>query len=160
MCVAFIFERNMRMVATVELERFVTHTAIVGVVVGKLHHQKEPCPVILLSIYKGMKVCFHGAILAFRLFIGLRVECGGELSFDVEEVTERGPKLGYKNRSSVTYNRVQKAVMSYHLVYNYFRWSRSINGDFDWFVVHHFGQPVNNDQNEVVAVAFPVRRQR
>ena len=88
------------------------------------------------------------------------MERGGELSFDAEEVTEQRPKLKRKNRSPVTYNRVRKAVMSYHHVYDYFHYSRSIDGHFDWFVVHHLGQPVDDDENGVVAVAFLVRRQR
>ena len=109
------------MVATIELKRCVTRTGVFGVVVGKLRHQEEPCPVILLPIYEGTKVYFYCAVLAFRLSVGLRVECGGKSLLDAKEITERGSKLGHKNRSPVTYDRVRVAVISYYHVYNYFR---------------------------------------
>ena len=47
---------------------------------------------------------------------------------------------------------------NYH-VYDDFRQSRSINSNFDWLVVYHFSQLVDNDENRVVAIAFPVREQ-
>ena len=47
---------------------------------------------------------------------------------------------------------------NYH-VYDDFRSSQSINGDFDWLVVHHLGQPVNNDENRVIAIALLVSKQ-
>ena len=109
------------MVATVELERWVTQTGVFGVVIGKFRHWEEPCLVILLSIHENTKVSLYNAVLLLRLTVYLRVERDGEFSLDVEEVTQREPTLGHKNRSPVTYDGVRKAVMSYHHVYNYFR---------------------------------------
>ena len=50
--------------------------------------------------------------------------------------------------------------MAYHHVYDYFRWSQNIDGDFDWFVVHHLSQLVDHDKNRVIAIAILVREQR
>ena len=76
------------MVATVELERCVTRTGVLGVVLGKLHHREEPCPVIMLLIYESIKVCFYRSVYVFRLSVGLRVERGRESSLDTKEVIE------------------------------------------------------------------------
>ena len=98
-----------------------TRTSVLRVVVGKLRHREKPCPVILIPIYESSKVSFYGAIMSFYLTVCLRVERSVEFSLDAKEVTEQGPKLGYKNRSPVTYNGVREAVMLYHHVYDYFR---------------------------------------
>ena len=87
------------------------------------------------------------------------VECSEEVSLDAKEVTKREPKLARKNRSSVTYDGVQEVVILYYHVYDYFCLSRSINGDFDWFIVYYLSQLVDNDKNRVIAVVFLVRRQ-
>ena len=47
---------------------------------------------------------------------------------------------------------------NYH-IYDNFRQFRSINSDFDWLVVYHLGQLVDNDKNRVVAIALQVRKQ-
>lgn len=49
--------------------------------------------------------------------------------------------------------------MLYHHVDNYYYQFWSSNGDFDGFVVHHFGQAVNNDRNQVITVTFLVSGQ-
>ena len=116
----FFLVRHPRLVAAVQLKRSVAGTSILRVVVCKLRHRQEPCLVILLPIHEGMEVCFHHAVLSFHLPVCLRVERGGEPSLDAKEVTERGPKLGRKNRSLVTYDEVWEAVMSYNHVYDYF----------------------------------------
>ena len=69
--------------------------------------------------------------MLFRLPIYLRMKRGRELLLDAEEITELEPKLGRKNRSSVTDDKAWEAVMLYHHVDNYFRQSWSIDGDFD-----------------------------
>ena len=86
---------------------------------------------IFLPIYKSTKVYLHYIVLLFRLPICLRVKCDGESLLDTKEVIEWKPKLEYKNRSPVTYDKVWKAVILYHHVYDYFRLCRSIGGDFD-----------------------------
>ena len=73
------------------------------------------------------------------------MEGSWESPFDAEEVAERGPELGRKNRSAVTDDGVREAVMSHHYVDNYFRQSWGIDGDLDWLIMHHFCEPVNDD---------------
>ena len=96
----------MQIVAVVEFERYMTHTGIFEVVVGKLNYWEEPCPVILLPIYKNTKISFYGTVLLFCLIVCLRVKRDGESFFNAKEVIEQRSKLGHENRSSVTYNRV------------------------------------------------------
>ena len=50
-------------------------------------------------------------------------------------------------------------IPNYH-VYDDFRQSWSINGDFDWLVVHHLSQSIDNDKDRVIAVALLVCGQR
>ena len=38
MYVILVFERNIKMVATIELKKYVTHAGVFKVVIGKLHH--------------------------------------------------------------------------------------------------------------------------
>ena len=119
-CVILVFKKNMQMIATVELKRYMTCTGVLGVFVGKLCHWEEPCPVILLSIHKSKKISFYVAVLLLHLTVCLRMECSKESSLDAEEVTERRPKLGHKNRSLFTNDGVWEPMISYHHVYNYF----------------------------------------
>ena len=75
------------------------------------------------------------------------MERGGELSLNVKEVVKQGPELRHKNRSVVTNDGVWKTIILYNHVNNHFRQFWSINGDFDWFVIYHLGQTVDNDWN-------------
>ena len=119
------------MVATIEFERYVTHTGVFGVVIGELCNCKEPCPVFLLPIHESPKVSFYDAILLLRLTVCLRVKHGRKSCFDLAEVGNRGPELGRKNCYLVIDDRVWEPVMLYHQVYDDFCYSRSIDGDFD-----------------------------
>ena len=75
------------MIATIKLERYVTHASVFRVVVGKLYYWQKLCLVILLPIHKGTKVSFDHAILLFCLPVCLKVECYKELLFDAQEIT-------------------------------------------------------------------------
>ena len=99
----FFTVQHPRVVVAVQLERRMAGASILGVIVCKLRDWQKPCSVILFLIHESTEVCFHRAVLLFCLPIYLRVERGGESLLDAEEVTERGPKLGCKNRSPVTY---------------------------------------------------------
>ena len=57
-----------------EFKRCVTGAGIFGIVIDKLYHGKEPCPIILLKVDKGSKVGFYHIILPFGLHIRLGVE--------------------------------------------------------------------------------------
>ena len=109
------------MVAVIQLERYAIGVCIFGVVVQKLGHRQESCPVILFEVDKDSKVCLHRAVLLFRLPVCLRVKRDGELSLNTKEVAKREPELGRKNHSAVTDDGVQEAVISHHYVDNYFR---------------------------------------
>ena len=85
------------MVFTVELEKSVSGTCILGVVICKLRYWKEPGAIILFSIHKHSKVCFHCTVLLFGLAVNFWMEGGGELSFNAKEVTEQRPELGSEN---------------------------------------------------------------
>ena len=121
MCVTLVFKENTRIVATIKLQRYVTHTGVFEIVVSKLHHWEETCLVILFLIHKNTKINFHDAVLLFCLIVCLRVKRNRESSLNVKKITEQEPKLGRKNRFPVTYDGVREAVMSYSHVYDYFR---------------------------------------
>ena len=80
--------------------------------------------------------------------------------FDSKEVTEREPELGRENRFLVAYDGVREAVIFYHHIYDHFCQFWSVDGDFDWLIVYHLGQLVDNDKNRIVAIALLVRGQR
>ena len=75
------------------------------------------------------------------------MECGGKPSLDVNKVAEQGLELRRENRFAVTDNGVEEAMMLYHHVNNHFCQSWSINGDFDWLIMHNLGQAINYDKN-------------
>ena len=65
--------------------------------------------------HKGKLLCCYFVVY---LTVCLRVERGREFFLDAKEVTERGPKLGHKNRSPVIFDGVRETVMLYHHVYD------------------------------------------
>ena len=77
----------------------------------------------MFKVDKGSKVRLHRAVLSFCLPVCLRVKRSGELSLDIEEVAEREPELGHKNRSAVTDDGVREVMMLHHYINNYFRQS-------------------------------------
>ena len=50
-------------------------------------------------------------------------------------------------------------MISHHHINNYFRQSLSIDSNFDWLIVHYFGQTIDNDKNWVIAITFLVGKQ-
>ncbi len=62
------------MVAIIELKQGMTGAGILGIVVGKLRHWQQSCPIILRPIDKYSEVHFHCAVLFLSLAICLRVE--------------------------------------------------------------------------------------
>lgn len=69
-------------------------------------------------------------------------------------VTKLRLELGYKNRFIVINNGVRKAMISYHYFDNYFCKFWKINSDFNRFVVDYFGPAVDNNENQVITIAF------
>ena len=84
------------------------------------------------------------------------MELDRKLSLNAKEIRKRNLKLKRKNRFAITDDGVWEAMMSHYHNDNYFRQPWSIDGDFDWFVVYHFGQAVDNDKNRVIALTLLV----
>ena len=74
------------MISITELEKYVAGAGIFGVVVGKLHYGKKPCPIILLKVDKGSEISFHCTILPFRLVVYLQVEGGKKFPLDTKKI--------------------------------------------------------------------------
>ena len=70
------FVRNARVVAAVQLERYVTGAGVFCILIGKFSHWKEPYSVVLFKVDEGSEVGFHGAVLSLGLTVCLRVEHG------------------------------------------------------------------------------------
>ena len=62
------------------------NASILGIIIGKLHHRKKLCPIILLKVDKSLEVGFHYAILSFGLTIRLWIEGGGESPLNAKEI--------------------------------------------------------------------------
>ena len=74
------------MISTIELENCVAGAGIFGIVVGKHHHEKNLCPIILFKVDKGLEVSFHCTIQPLSLAVRLRIEGDGESPLDAEEI--------------------------------------------------------------------------
>ena len=59
---------------------------ILGIVKGKLRHEKKPCPIILLKVDKNSEIDFYYTILPFCLTVHLWVEDGGKSSCDTKDI--------------------------------------------------------------------------
>ena len=62
------------------------NAGILGIVVGKLYHEKNLCPIILLKVNERSKISFHYIILPFGLTVYLWVEGGREALLDTKEI--------------------------------------------------------------------------
>ena len=74
------------MIFAVELERRVTGSSILGIIIDKFRYKKKLCLVILFEINKSLKIDFHYIILYFDLTIHLWVKDGREFPLDVEKI--------------------------------------------------------------------------
>ena len=59
-----------------------TGAGILGIIIGKLRHGEEICPIILLEIDKGLGVGFYCSIVPFGLPVRLEIESNGEFLLD------------------------------------------------------------------------------
>ena len=66
------------MISLIELEKYVTNTGILDIVVSKLYHRKKLYLVILFKIDKDSKIGFYYNILPFDLTICLLVKSDGK----------------------------------------------------------------------------------
>lgn len=76
------------MITIVEFKMSVAVAHILGIMVGKLSYQKEPCSIVLLVVEKSPEIDFHGTVLPLTLAVNLRVKAGGKPLLDFWEVTK------------------------------------------------------------------------
>lgn len=77
---------------------------------------------------------------------------------DTKEVVQQKLELEYKNCFAVTNNKFEEVVILDHYVSNYFCKFWSYDNDLDQFIVHYFGQMVNNNENWDIAIIFLIIR--
>lgn len=61
-----------------------------------------------------------------------------ELLLNAKEIIKQDAKLGDENCLVVADNRVEKIVILYHHVDNYFCKAQSINFELNWLVIYYF----------------------
>ena len=74
------------MESAVKLKKCMVSISILGVIIGKLRHEKKLCLIILLDVNKGLEVDFHHAILPFILSLCLWVKDDREFMLDTKEI--------------------------------------------------------------------------
>ena len=70
-----------------------THGQMLGVVVGKFHKGEQMLPVILLIVDEDPKVLLD-LVYSFRLPIGFRMICHGEVGLDAKQLTQGPEEMG------------------------------------------------------------------
>ena len=135
------------MISTIEFKKCMANTGFLSVVIGKLHHGKKPCSIILLEFDKGLEIGFYCTILSFSLTVCLWVEAHRESLLNAKEIAWWWPKLWGEKRSPVGNNQVWETVMPHHYVDNDFCKAQGINGDFDWLVINYIYKPIDSDED-------------
>lgn len=72
--IGLIVTRNMVIIVALKLERYMTNSCILSIVIYKFYHGEEFCLVILLSINKNAEIGFHNDILSLDLTIYLLIK--------------------------------------------------------------------------------------
>ena len=74
------------MIFAIELERCVTSTGILSIIINKFRYKKKSYLIILLKVNKNLEVSFYHTILPFNLAVCLQVKGNKEFLFDVKEI--------------------------------------------------------------------------
>ena len=82
----FLIE-NMKMIFVIKHKKFLASASIFGVVVSKLYHKKKSCVIILLEVYKNLKIAFYFIILPLILAVYLQIEDNKKFLVDIEKRT-------------------------------------------------------------------------
>ena len=77
---------NARIISAIKLEKCVAGTSVLGIVIGKLCHEKKPCRIILLKVDKGSEIGFDCTILLFGLLVRLGIKSGNEFLLDTYKI--------------------------------------------------------------------------
>lgn len=78
----------MGVVAIIKLEKYMTNTYILNIIISKPNYWYEFCLVIFVKIYKSFDKNLYGAILFFGLTISLKIEDKGKPWLDFQEVVK------------------------------------------------------------------------
>lgn len=76
------FVRNARVIAAVQLRRYVAGIGVFCIIIDKFSYWKKPYQVILLEVDKNLDVGFYFTVLSFSLIISLRIKGGKKFLFD------------------------------------------------------------------------------
>lgn len=63
-----------------------TDTSIIGIIISKFSFGHKLCSLVLLKIDEYLQICLYCTIFLFGLAVGLRVEGGEELLFNIKKV--------------------------------------------------------------------------
>lgn len=66
-----IFKRNVKMIIAVELEKYMTNSHILSIIIYKFRNRQKSYPIVLLLIDKNIKINFYYTILSLSLVICL-----------------------------------------------------------------------------------------
>ena len=88
--------------------------------------------------------------------ISLRLKSSRKPPFNAEKVAEQWPELQGQKKASIGDNLMQEPMVTYYHVYDDLCKPGCIKGDFDRFVGDYLPEPINDDQNRVVTVIFPI----
>lgn len=86
MRVGLILKENAEMIAVIELERFMSSTCILYIIICKFYHGYEFCLVIPFSIDKNPQIKLDCTILLPNLTIRLRIKDNEKLLLEVEKI--------------------------------------------------------------------------
>ena len=64
------------MVAAIQLKRYMTDACIFGIIIRKLSHRQESCPVILFKVNESLEIYLYCFVLSFGLTVCLRMKRG------------------------------------------------------------------------------------
>lgn len=82
------FKDDIKMIATIELEKYIVGTCILGIVVYKLGYWLEPSLIILFKVDKSFKIGFYSIVLLFYFAVGLRYKINKEPFFGDKKLTK------------------------------------------------------------------------
>ena len=84
-----------------------TSTGVLSIIISKLGHWREPSPVVLLEVDKGLEIRLYGAVLLLGLPVCLRMEGGRKPFLDAKKVAERWPEFRGEKGASIGHNQVE-----------------------------------------------------
>ena len=84
--IEIFFVGNTKIISAIEFEKYIADISIFDIIVYKLRHKKNLCPIILFKINKDLKIGFYYTILFFSLAVSLWVEDGIKSPLDAKKI--------------------------------------------------------------------------